>query len=332
MIPNQWYVALETKEVKKGKLVGVTRLGERLVFWRNKRGEIICLRDKCAHRGAALSAGKICGNGDTVQCPFHGLEYDNSGKCINIPANGRITPVPEQFKVNSYPTNESHGFIWIWWGDQRESYPPLPMFEDIDEKFPYKTHTEVWPVHYSRAIENQLDGVHLPFVHRSTIGRGNKTIIHGPYVQMSEDKNDMKFFVDMQKDDGNTRALKPNEFPKEKMGKFYIQFKFPNLWQNHLTDKFRIFISFVPIDEEHTQFYMRFYQKAVKIPLLKGFINWLGIKFSNIILHQDRRVVITQRPIKTWLNMGEKLFPGDIPIVKYRQRREELLNEVKKDN
>ncbi len=325
MIPNQWYAVLESKEVQKGKLIGVTRLGEKLVFWRNKNGEIICLRDKCAHRGAALSAGKICGEGETVQCPFHGLEYDRTGKCKIIPANGRITPVSERFKVDSYPIREAHDFIWLWWGKKRDEYPPLPFFEDIDEKFSFKTYKEVWPVHYSRAIENQLDGVHLPFVHHNTIGRGNRTIIHGPYVEMSEDKNEMKFFVDMQKDDGKTRSLKPEAFPMDKIGNFYIHFKFPNLWQNHLTDKVRIFISFVPIDEESTLFYMRFYQKIVRIPLFRTLVNWLGIASSKVILHQDRKVVITQDPKKTWLKMGEKLFQGDLPIVKYRQRRQELI-------
>ncbi len=61
MIRNQWYAVLESKEVKKGKLLGVTRLGERLVFWRNEKGRVICLKDKCIHRGAALSAGRFSG-------------------------------------------------------------------------------------------------------------------------------------------------------------------------------------------------------------------------------------------------------------------------------
>ena len=133
MIPNQWYAVLESKEVPKGKLVGVTRLNEKMVFWRNKKNEIVCLIDKCAHRGAALSIGKICQDGETVECPFHGLQYDSSGRTTLIPANGKNSPVPEHFKIHSYPTKENHGFIWIWWGDTLGEYPPLPFFEDIDK-------------------------------------------------------------------------------------------------------------------------------------------------------------------------------------------------------
>ena len=212
MIRNQWYAVLESKEVLKGKLMGVTRFGEKLVFWRRKNGDVICLRDKCAHRGAMLSIGKICDKGEKVKCPFHGLRYDKSGRCTRIPAYGKNTPVPEQFKVISYPTREKHDFIWIWWGEIQSEYPPLPFFQDIDKKFSYKTHTEIWPVHYSRAIENQLDVIHLPYVHHNTIGRGKQTLVHGPLVEPSEDGNEFIFWVYNQKDDGKTKTLKPEEF------------------------------------------------------------------------------------------------------------------------
>lgn len=324
MIRNQWYVVLECKELPKNKLIGVTRLGEKLVFWRNKDGEIICLKDKCAHRGAALSIGKICDNGDTLECPFHGLRYDTTGRCILIPANGKNSPVPERFKVISYPTREKHDFIWIWWGEPQATYPPLPFFANIDSKFSYKTHTEVWSVHYSRAIENQLDVVHLPFVHHNTIGRGYQTLVNGPLLEPSEDGNEFTFWVYNQKDDGKTIPLKPEEFTDE-MKVFHLEFKFPHLWQNYLGEKVRIFIAFVPIDETHTKFYMRFYQKFIRIPILKSFVNWIANKFNLIILHQDREVVLTQQPIKTQLKMGEHLIQGDNPIVFYRRRREELL-------
>ena len=88
MIKNQWYAVLNSKQLKKGRLLGVTRLGEKLVFWRNRNGEVGCIFDRCAHRGAALSVGKIVSN-NTLQCPFHGFEYDTTGKVTKIPANGK---------------------------------------------------------------------------------------------------------------------------------------------------------------------------------------------------------------------------------------------------
>jgi phenylpropionate dioxygenase-like ring-hydroxylating dioxygenase large terminal subunit len=72
MIPNQWYVVMDSSQVKD-RPVGVTRMGEKLVFWRDGAGKVSCLRDKCVHRGVRLSAGQVMDNG-RLQCPFHGFE------------------------------------------------------------------------------------------------------------------------------------------------------------------------------------------------------------------------------------------------------------------
>ncbi|PKN87465.1 MAG: hypothetical protein CVU46_04235 [Chloroflexi bacterium HGW-Chloroflexi-8] len=44
MITNQWYVVFESNEVKS-RPVGVTRLCEILVFWRNAFGKIFAARN-----------------------------------------------------------------------------------------------------------------------------------------------------------------------------------------------------------------------------------------------------------------------------------------------
>ena len=130
--------------------------------------------DRCAHRGVALSAGKLMPDCHTVQCPFHGFEYDASGACTYIPANGRNAHVPDVIKVETYPTYEAHGWIWIWWGENHGELPEVPYFDSIPATYPYATFQDHWKTHYSRAIENQLDAIHLPFVHYNTIGRGDR--------------------------------------------------------------------------------------------------------------------------------------------------------------
>ncbi|HOV15529.1 MAG TPA: aromatic ring-hydroxylating dioxygenase subunit alpha, partial [Spirochaetota bacterium] len=174
MINNQWYIVLESKEVKK-KAVGVIRFGERLIFYRDISGKIHCLFDQCAHRGAKLSFGKVIG--DVVQCPFHGLEFDKDGKCVKIPANGNNTPVDGRFKVKSYPVYENFGWIWVYYSKENSSPCDLPeYFNNIDNSLAAYTWKKNWKMHYSRCIENQLDVSHVPFVHYNTIGRGFRTL------------------------------------------------------------------------------------------------------------------------------------------------------------
>lgn len=320
MIPRQWYVVLDSREVRD-KPVGVTRLGEKLVFWRDAEGQVHCLRDRCAHRGVALSKGKLLPSG-RLQCPFHGFEYDASGRVRVIPANSRQAPVPEQFRVQAYPTYEAHDFIWIWWGEEPpEDLKPPRFFEDLGEEFSYAQAVDPWKAHYSRVIENQLDPIHLPFVHHNTIGRGNRTIVDGPVVRWAGD--DMFYvYVHSRVDDG-TPPLQPEEV-EVSQDQVYLEFVFPNLWQNHISEDVRVVAAFVPVDEDHTLLYLRFYQKFLRVPLLRDLVNRVAMPFNLLVAHQDRRVVETQVPKASGLVMGEKLVQGDRPIVEHRRRREQL--------
>jgi len=320
VILNQWYSILESSEVGT-RPVGVTRMGERLVLWRSK-GTIGCLKDRCIHRGAALSAGK---NVDSdLQCPFHGLRYDSTGKVTMIPANGKSKVAPNYFKTDSYHVHEEHGFVWIWWGAPREEYPPIPWFDDIGEDFSFNTVKQRWTTHYSRAIENQLDVAHLPFVHSNSIGKGNKTLVNGPYTTF--DNGTITVYPDNEVDDGQT-PKKPIEMSSPP-GSFYIQFKFPNIWQNRIGDDYRVVVSFTPIDNENTMMYLRSYWKTKDVPGL----NWLTGIFSRLgswyIADQDRRVVVTQTPKSVRVDIGEKLIPADLPIAIYRQESDRLIRKT----
>ena len=324
MIRNQWYVVLDSSQVKS-QPVGVTRLGEKLVFWRDGEGQLSCLWDRCAHRGVELSKGRVVTDG-CLQCPFHGFEYDRTGHVIKIPANGQKAPVPERFQVRSYPTYEAHGFIWIWWGENPpDDLAPPSFFENIDDSFAYGQTRDPWDTHYSRVIENQLDAVHLPFVHYNTIGRGCRTLIEGPGIKWVNE-NQFEVYVYNKVDDGST-PRKPDEVPVPNPDNdFKLEFIFPNLWENHISEEVRVLAAFVPVDSEHTLLYLRFYQKFMPVPVLNKWIAQLAMPLNLRIAHQDRRVVVTQQPKASGLKIGEKLIQGDRPIVEYRQRRQELID------
>ena len=320
MIESQWYAILDGREIPKNKPIGVTRLGEKLVLWRDSAEKIHCIKDRCCHRGASLSKGHV--HDDYLVCPFHGFEYDSNGKVYHIPAYGKYFTVPKNFKVEHYAVRELYGIIWIWYGPLQEVYPEIPFFKELREGYYYSTFSEVWKVHYTRAIENQLDVVHLPFVHHNTIGRGNKVLVNGPVVKWKE--NLMTFYVFNEEDRGQN-PLKPSEISNyEKF--FSLQFQMPNLWQNIISDHIRIVAFFSPIDDSHTKIYLRFYQNIVRMPLVRDIFVQFSKLANRIILHQDRRVVLTQQPIKSDLNMDEILIQGDLPIIEYRKRRHRLQN------
>ncbi len=318
MILNQWYGVLESREVKKGRLIGVTRMGEKMVAWRDQNGKVILMSDLCPHIGASLCQGKLVEN--RLACPFHGFEYDSSGQCKYVPALGKTGAVPKSLKVRTYHTFEAHGIIWLWWGEG-EPDPVEPKWFDIDDSFSSSSFTQHWPVHYSRMVENQLDVMHLPFVHTTTIGRGQRVVVDGPLIRLED--NTMNIWVFNRKDDG-VPPRKADELPEPKRPPFLV-FNFPNVWENRISEDLRITAVFAPVDEGNTIIYLRFYQRFVRVPVVRDIVNFFGNLSNTYILNQDRRIVLRQRPIKTELKkMGEKLMPGDRAILTFRQHRHEL--------
>ena len=318
MIKNQWYAILPSNQVKTGQILAVKRLKLELALFRTSSGKLGCVVDQCSHRGAALSLGKI--KDDCVQCPFHGLRFDSKGHCKLIPANGRAsTEDLNRYNVKHYPVQEDHGIIYLWYGEEDKITSQLPFFsQEIDDSYSYSEIEDHWNAHYSRCIENQLDVVHLPFVHYNTIGRGNKTLVHGRKVLWQNG------ILTTSANNEVDRGQGPKS-PKESIIKAtYISFSFPNIWLNHISEKVKIFIYFAPVDDENTILFLRFYTKPTPIKPVNMVIAYLG-KFANRrIERQDKRVVITQKPKASSLLSHEKLIPGDGPIIKYRQIRAEL--------
>jgi phenylpropionate dioxygenase-like ring-hydroxylating dioxygenase large terminal subunit len=189
----------------------------------------------------------------------------------------------------------------------------------------YRTLRDHWATHYARAIENQLDAVHLPFVHHNTIGRGHKTLVNGP-VAKAESRwvgdHLLNLWIDNEVDRGQ-RPKRPSEMPEPDRRPF-LQFRFPNIWQNWISDAVRVVIAFAPIDDENTMMYVRYYH-TVRVPVLRQLYGWVGSLANLVIERQDRRVVITQRPYRPDLRIGEVLIQADGPVVLYRQIRRALI-------
>jgi phenylpropionate dioxygenase-like ring-hydroxylating dioxygenase large terminal subunit len=322
MIRNQWYVVLEANEVKPGKVLGVTRMGEKLAFWRGPDGKVTCMTDRCPHLGASLCMGKVRDGG--LACPFHGLEFAPDGHCQYLPAYGRNGDIPKNMRVGTYPTYEAFGLVWIYWGEAQATPEPPCFFDTIGPGHSYASFHQHWPVHYSRVIENQLDMAHLPFVHSNTIGKGGRAVVDGPLVRLNGDL--LRVWVVNRLDDGTPRR-RAEDLP-EPSRHASLEFRFPNLWHNWISDDLHITVAFVPVDEENTLMYGCYYQRVVRVPLVRDLFNWMGKIGSIYIANQDRRIVSEQLPKKTELRIGEKPLPSDRAILTYRQQRNRLKEDA----
>ncbi|MES2535952.1 MAG: aromatic ring-hydroxylating dioxygenase subunit alpha [Pseudomonadota bacterium] len=166
-VRNAWYVAAWSSEV--GRTLFKRRiLGEPLVFYRKNDGTPAALIDRCAHKLLPLSMGTLVG--DNVQCGYHGLQYDCSGKCVHVPGQDRIPPTAV---VRSFPVVERNNAIWVWMGDPVLADPSTihsirklddPDWAAIDGG--YQHHQ----ADYLNIAENLQDPAHTTYAHKGTIG------------------------------------------------------------------------------------------------------------------------------------------------------------------
>lgn len=167
MLINNWYVAAAASEIRKDKPLRVRMLSCDFVLFRDDNDKAVCLSDVCCHRGAALGKGEM--NGCNVVCPYHGWEFNGAGQCTLIPAMGPDFNVPKRARVDSYPTQEKYGWVWVFLGDLPENErPKLPdMFPEYEDpkgwhRIPYGFEAKV---NWMRFEENSLDTAHTQFVH-----------------------------------------------------------------------------------------------------------------------------------------------------------------------
>jgi phenylpropionate dioxygenase-like ring-hydroxylating dioxygenase large terminal subunit len=158
---NQWYIAAGCSEIGR-TLMRRKLLGKQVVLYRTEAGKAVALLDWCPHRGFRLSESKLIG--DTIQCGYHGMEFDGSGACVKVPSQENIPP---QMRVRSFPIVESHVFAWIWMGDPDKADPALiPNYEMPDCKLYHVFHhCELMHGNFQLLHENLLDFTHSSYLH-----------------------------------------------------------------------------------------------------------------------------------------------------------------------
>ena len=146
-------------------------MGEDLVLWRDSTGAVHAAADRCPHRGAALSMGRV--QGDTLECGYHGWRFDGRGQCVAIPAVPQFKP-PATHRACAYSARVAYGLVWVaLQADVPDSEPGLlPDFAAEHDARLRKVNCGPYDVATSapRIIENFLDMSHFGFVHEGLLG------------------------------------------------------------------------------------------------------------------------------------------------------------------
>jgi 5,5'-dehydrodivanillate O-demethylase len=156
-----WQPVMIGDDLKPGRPHRLQILNEYFTAYRGTDGVAHVVEDRCPHRLTMLSLGWVEDN--CIRCFYHGWKFDPAGKCVDQPAE------PPAFKdrihIRAYPTREYLGFIFCYFGEG--AAPPFPLFPEADpeqDTVYYNAHPV--PCNFFQRVENDLDELHLHFVHR----------------------------------------------------------------------------------------------------------------------------------------------------------------------
>ncbi|HTR63709.1 MAG TPA: Rieske 2Fe-2S domain-containing protein, partial [Candidatus Binataceae bacterium] len=166
-VRNCWYMAGWSRDFPRDRPTPATILDEAIVIYRTGTGTPVAMQDRCCHRFAPLSMGRI--EGDAVRCMYHGFKFAPSGKCIEIPGQSKIPP---QACVRTYPIVDRHSGAWVWMGDPALADEALiPNFVGIDDPaWAMKPGRMDYNANYILINDNLLDLSHIPFLHCRSLG------------------------------------------------------------------------------------------------------------------------------------------------------------------
>ncbi len=172
---NCWQVAAFGREIVPGRMLTRKIVDQSLVLFRTSNGRVVALEDRCPHRSAPLSKGKLIG--DTLRCGYHGMRYDATGKCVLIPGQNFIPP---KARARVFPIVERHKLAWIWMGDEEgadaDAIPDVHWMDSAGWIASEGYHRI--DANYKLLNDNLLDLSHEAFVHTHTIG--NEAVADAP--------------------------------------------------------------------------------------------------------------------------------------------------------
>nr|XP_039268745.1 cholesterol 7-desaturase nvd-like [Styela clava] len=175
--PNGWFRIMDSRFLKKGEVKQVTAMGENLIAFRGKSGNVSVMDAYCTHMGANLGVGGRV-SGDCIQCPFHGWKFNMEGKCVEVPYSDKL---PKNGDMKTWHSREMNGNIYIWYHcDGTDPEWEMPSVPQVDkQQYAYAGRIEHHiNTHIQDIPENGYDEPHLNYLHQPLVLAGVNLATH----------------------------------------------------------------------------------------------------------------------------------------------------------
>lgn len=198
---NEWYVVADAADVADAP-IPVALLADRYVVWRGEEGQLVAALDRCPHREAPLSAGRLDDDGCLV-CPYHAWTFDGDGNCVAVPSSGPDATIPPAAHLQLLAVQERFGLVWLCPGTPRADPPDIAQDHDVS----YRRLTagmETWQTSAARMTDNFCDVAHFPYVHAGTIGPDADPVVAPITIEeLDADFTGYRYTVDVNDEHGD---------------------------------------------------------------------------------------------------------------------------------
>ncbi len=181
---HQWYPVSPVEDIDPKKPTAVTVLGIRLVIWKPKTSDYQVFIDKCPHRLAPLSEGRVDEKTGNLMCSYHGWEFNAQGTCTRIPQAENpeiVTKNQKNLCAVSLPVRQENDLLWVWPdanSPQLAEETPLPLSPQIDASkgFVWSSYVRDLEYDWQTLVENVADPSHVPFTHHGVQGNREQAV------------------------------------------------------------------------------------------------------------------------------------------------------------
>jgi phenylpropionate dioxygenase-like ring-hydroxylating dioxygenase large terminal subunit len=186
---QHWYPVSFLEDLPAQQPMGFSIYDEPLVLYRDGDQRLVCLADRCPHRAARLSEGKLVDG--RLECFYHGWQFDAEGQCRHIPQMPSSRRIPARACTRSYPVVECQGMIWVWAGVAADADPSaIPMTPALDRPDVYRVDFQMdLPYDQTYLIENIIDLAHIHIAHDGVRGGGLRELAGPLEFDLVENSN-----------------------------------------------------------------------------------------------------------------------------------------------
>lgn len=281
-----WFVACASGALR-ARTLPATVQGVPLALFRGPDGRAAALEDRCPHRNAPLSAGRV--RGGALECGYHGWRFDAAGACLAVPGLAGA-PEARATRATAVPCLEQDGYVWVAPGGAPPA-PPRPLPHLGTPRYTTVRSEVVVRASLFRAVENVVDVPHTAYLHGGLFRTPGAAREIEVVVRRWADRCEAEYLGEPRPSGLAGRLLAPGGGVVRHFDRFLLPCVAEVEYRLGAVSHLVATTAATPVDEEHTRL---FSAVTFRLPVPGAAIAPLLAPVARRILRQDARMLALQ--------------------------------------